>query len=143
MKNKTEWWSLIHTFSAKFVLEVMGGGGAIWGFSEACGLRTSNTLWLWRPVALSVAAVFGIRWVWQLHEAYRWGMPITQFTEESSRPDTSLSSRNGIQLSSSSYNDEEAPESEATALTISKVPSSPTATTTTQTTTNRHRPIIA
>mmetsp|Transcript_5938 Transcript_5938/g.11221 ORF Transcript_5938/g.11221 Transcript_5938/m.11221 type:complete len:109 (+) Transcript_5938:113-439(+) len=58
----------VQTFSAKLVLEVFGGGGAIWGFSEAIGLRDSSTVWFWRPFALVVATIFFARWIKQLQE---------------------------------------------------------------------------
>lgn len=55
-------------FSAKFVLEVLGGAGAIWGFSEVIGLRTPETLWFWRPCALMFGAVFFFRWWLQMSD---------------------------------------------------------------------------
>jgi hypothetical protein len=58
----------LHNFSAKLVLEVFGGGGAIWGFSEVVGLRNDSTLWFWRPCAICVAMMFFIRWITQLQE---------------------------------------------------------------------------
>ncbi|KAL7545404.1 hypothetical protein ACHAWF_008764 [Thalassiosira exigua] len=57
-----------HIFSAKLVLEVFGGAGAIWGFSEAVGLRVPSTVWFWRPCALAVGAVFFVRWLSQVQE---------------------------------------------------------------------------
>ena len=59
---------LIEEFAAKLILEVFGGGGAIWGFSEVCGLRTQEheSARFWRSVAVSIAAVFGARWFRQL-----------------------------------------------------------------------------
>lgn len=57
---------LVQIFLPKFVLEVMGGAGAVWGFSEAVGLRTSANLWFWRPVTLFAGALFFIRWCRQL-----------------------------------------------------------------------------
>lgn len=56
------------TFSAKLVLEVFGGGGAIWGFSEAVGLRNPSTVWFWRPCALFVGMIFFARWIMQVQE---------------------------------------------------------------------------
>ena len=41
---------LLQIFAVRFVLEVLGSGGAIWGFSEASGLRDS-TNFLNAPVA--------------------------------------------------------------------------------------------
>ena len=65
-KSKTE--VVLQFFGPKFVLEVMGGAGAVWGFSEAIGLRTSATLWFWRPCTLSAGALFFMRWYRQLQE---------------------------------------------------------------------------
>ena len=57
---------LFQIFAAKLVLEVFGGAGAIWGFSEAVGLRTPFTVWFWRPTALTVGAIFFVRWILQI-----------------------------------------------------------------------------
>lgn len=62
---------LFQEFLPKFILEVMGGGGAIWGFSEACGLRTTSTVWFWRPSALVGAALFGLRFLHQVKVAWK------------------------------------------------------------------------
>lgn len=51
----------------RLILEVFGAGGAIWGFSEAIGLRTPKTVWFWRPAALIVGLIFFIRWVIQIY----------------------------------------------------------------------------
>lgn len=94
-KNITEeeswsWWQLSRTFLVKFVLEVLGGGGAIWGFSEACGLRTpNNAVWLWRPLALGTAVLFGLRWLWQLHQAAS-ALLVTAMASSSSNNNNSL-----------------------------------------------------
>ncbi|KAL3926595.1 MAG: hypothetical protein SGBAC_013412 [Bacillariaceae sp.] len=66
MKNKAE--VLLQTFGPKLVLEVMGGAGAVWGFSESLGLRTSQTAWFWRPITLLTGAFFFNRWYRQLQE---------------------------------------------------------------------------
>ncbi len=62
---------LLQEFAAKLVLEVFGAGGAIWGFSEVCGLRTKETesIRFWRSVAMTVAVLFAVRWLRQLHKA--------------------------------------------------------------------------
>ena len=57
---------MLHIFTADLILQVFGGAGAIWGFSEVLGLRTPETVWFWRPVAQFVGAVFFARWVLQL-----------------------------------------------------------------------------
>ena len=59
---------LLQIFSARLVLEVFGGAGAIWGFSEAIGLRTPETVWFWRPCALSFGVIFFVRWCMQIQD---------------------------------------------------------------------------
>ena len=56
----------LQIFSSKFVLEVVGGGGAIWGSSEALTLRNPDMVWFWRPAAEFVALVFGVTWVLEM-----------------------------------------------------------------------------
>ena len=51
--------------TVKFILEVCGACGAVWGFSEAAGLRTESTETVWRPIALAVGAIFVVRWLKQ------------------------------------------------------------------------------
>ena len=63
-----DWVEVVQVFSAKLVLEVFGGAGAIWGFSETVGLRTAATAWFWRPAALTVGAIFFLRWMAQLRD---------------------------------------------------------------------------
>ena len=54
----------VPTFSAKVVLEVFGGGGAFWGFSEVLTLRsTTAPQESWRSMAQIIAAVFFLRLV--------------------------------------------------------------------------------
>jgi hypothetical protein len=64
--TKIECIRLVQEFAAKLVLEVFGGGGAIWGFSEVLGLRTTENWTLWRTIAMSIAFLFFIRWSRQL-----------------------------------------------------------------------------
>ncbi|KAL7545860.1 hypothetical protein ACHAWF_009215 [Thalassiosira exigua] len=66
--NSSQLLQFFHLFSAKLVLEVFGGAGAIWGFSEAVGLRVPSTVWFWRPCALAVGAIFFARWMSQVQE---------------------------------------------------------------------------
>mgnify|MGYP000253527423 CR=1 FL=1 len=68
MAGNRAWVRCAQIFSAKLVLEVFGGGGAIWGFSEAAGLRNSGTEHIWRPTALLVAAIFFVRWLLQIRD---------------------------------------------------------------------------
>jgi len=63
---------VVRIFLPKFVLEVMGGTGAIWGFSEAIGWRNIETIWFWRPVALAVGFLFFVRWTFQIQD-FIWG----------------------------------------------------------------------
>ena len=55
-------------FGTKLVLEVFGGAGARWGFSEAVGLRVPATIWFWRPCALTFGAIFFVRWLCQARD---------------------------------------------------------------------------
>jgi len=57
---------LLHIFTADLILQVFGGAGAIWGFSEVLGLRTPETVWFWRPTAQFFGTVFFARWIVQL-----------------------------------------------------------------------------
>jgi hypothetical protein len=75
-------WQLLHMFAVRLVLEVFGGGGAIWGFSEACGLRHERNVWFWRPASLFVAFLFALRWLWQLSRA----IVLTQAKEQPHDP---------------------------------------------------------
>lgn len=59
---------LLQISSANLVLQVFGGAGAIWGFSEAIGLRVASTVWFWRPCALIVGAIFFVRWLLQIRD---------------------------------------------------------------------------
>jgi len=55
-------------FSAKFILEVCGGAGAIWGFSEVLTLRNAETVHTWRHIALTIGSIFLIRWFMQMQD---------------------------------------------------------------------------
>uniref|UniRef100_A0A7S2XLU2 Uncharacterized protein n=1 Tax=Attheya septentrionalis TaxID=420275 RepID=A0A7S2XLU2_9STRA len=59
---------LVQIFSARLVLEVFGGAGAIWGCSEAVGLRNATNVSFWRPLALTVGMIFFYRWVMQVRD---------------------------------------------------------------------------
>jgi hypothetical protein len=125
------WWilSFVCTYATKFILEVFGGGGAMWGFSEACGLRTpANSVWFWRPIALSVSFLFGLRWLYQLYydlettytsknKGYYYQPATSTSSSSSSSPPVTTTnngstvSSNGIQLSSLLFfDDDEADE---------------------------------
>lgn len=47
----------------KLILEVFGAVGAVWGFSEIITLRTSETIYIWRPISLAVGVIFTMRWI--------------------------------------------------------------------------------
>uniref|UniRef100_A0A7S3QK21 Uncharacterized protein n=1 Tax=Chaetoceros debilis TaxID=122233 RepID=A0A7S3QK21_9STRA len=71
------WIRLLQIFSARLVLEVFGGAGAIWGFSEAIGLRTPHTIYIWRPTALTFGVIFFVRWCMQINDyMYESGMKV-------------------------------------------------------------------
>jgi len=59
---------LFQIFSAKLVLEVFGGAGAIWGFSEVLTLRNPETQELWRKNALIVGTIFLVRYAMQIRD---------------------------------------------------------------------------
>mmetsp|Transcript_4260 Transcript_4260/g.6640 ORF Transcript_4260/g.6640 Transcript_4260/m.6640 type:complete len:260 (-) Transcript_4260:373-1152(-) len=56
----------IAIFSARFILEVLGSGGAVWGSSEAIGIRTKDDEDQFRVCAKAVAVVFFLRWIKQI-----------------------------------------------------------------------------
>jgi len=48
----------------KFISNVLGGAGAVWGSSEIVYLRNQNNKLLWRGIAGSAGVIFfGIRWI--------------------------------------------------------------------------------
>jgi hypothetical protein len=55
-------------FSVKLVLEVFGGAGAIWGFSEVATLRNPATQEMWRFNALTVGFILLIRYFLQMKD---------------------------------------------------------------------------
>ena len=83
----------------RLVLEVFGATGAIWGFSEALGLRSSSTNWFWRPASLIVGALFFTRWTHQVLHSSRVQSPSKHQTEDQTSPSS-------IQLTSSREDDE-------------------------------------
>lgn len=64
--NQFLWYTTLQIFGAKLILEVFGAVGAVWGFTEACGLRNASTVWFWRPCALSIVTLFFCRWILQI-----------------------------------------------------------------------------
>jgi hypothetical protein len=67
--GENKWVRFMQIFTARIVLEVMGGAGAIWGFSEVCTLRRPETQELWRLIALTVGFIFFLRFLCQ-HKDY-------------------------------------------------------------------------
>mmetsp|Transcript_128210 Transcript_128210/g.191069 ORF Transcript_128210/g.191069 Transcript_128210/m.191069 type:complete len:102 (-) Transcript_128210:862-1167(-) len=63
------WVRLVQIYAVKLVLEVFGSTGAVWGFSEVVGLRTSETAGLWRTIAMSVGYVFFVRFLLQIKDS--------------------------------------------------------------------------
>ncbi|KAL7527773.1 hypothetical protein ACHAXR_004365 [Thalassiosira sp. AJA248-18] len=52
--------------ASKFILQVLGGAGAIWGCAEAATLRNSTNTMEWRIAATAVGTMFLIRWAFQI-----------------------------------------------------------------------------
>jgi len=52
----------VQIFSGKFVLEVLGASGAIWGSSEVLTFRNVESVEEWRLVAMIVGGLFLMRW---------------------------------------------------------------------------------
>jgi hypothetical protein len=67
ISNK-QWIRLFQVYAAKLVLEVFGGGGAIWGFSEVLTLRHPGTTEFWRFNASVVAFIFFCRYCCQIFD---------------------------------------------------------------------------
>ena len=60
LKPCLDWMEVV---AVKFVLEVMGAAGAIWGCSQIVLLRTDETTHFWRVVAMITLIWFMIRWL--------------------------------------------------------------------------------
>jgi len=58
-----QWYEML---VVKFVLEVFGATGAVWGFSEVVTLRSSDTNRLWRPIAIGIGVIYLVRWICHL-----------------------------------------------------------------------------
>lgn len=63
--------ALLKTFGARLILEVFGGGGAIWGYSEICKFRNPETVFYWRPCAAVFGLVFFVRFCVQIADFLR------------------------------------------------------------------------
>jgi lipid-A-disaccharide synthase-like uncharacterized protein len=68
--RRTHIWTCCEIHASRFVLQVLGGCGAIWGCSEVVGLRRSNSensnSDSWRIGAACVGCLFLIRWMLQI-----------------------------------------------------------------------------
>lgn len=68
--------------ASKFILQVLGGSGAVWGSSEVLTFRNAATASEWRIASIVVGFIFLIRWMFQI-SAYclclseRWVDPTT------------------------------------------------------------------
>ena len=68
--------------ASKFILQVLGGAGALWGSAEVLTFRNSATTTEWRIASIVVGCIFLIRWMLQI-SAYclcfseRWADPTT------------------------------------------------------------------
>jgi len=74
----------VQIFSARLVLDVFGGGGAIWGFSEAMRFRTEETQEFWRMASIFSAFIFAIRYMLQMQDYLR-GQKVERITIPSPR----------------------------------------------------------
>lgn len=64
--RRTHRLSFFQIHASKFVLNVLGGSGAIWGCAEAVTLRNADNALGWRIAAILVGAVFLMRWIFQM-----------------------------------------------------------------------------
>lgn len=68
--RRTHLWTCFEIYASRFVLQVLGGCGAVWGCSEVVGLRRSNSensnSDSWRIGAACVGCLFLIRWMLQI-----------------------------------------------------------------------------
>lgn len=103
--NNNNMMDLLVLFGSRLVLEVFGGGGAIWGFSEAVGLRTAQTVWFWRPAALAMASLFFARWLLQVRDAILLGNSKKDTTTNSAGHDDDEESEMMKRIMSVKYQD--------------------------------------
>lgn len=64
--RRTDPFAFMQTFAERFVLQVLGGCGAIWGCSEAVGLRNNESSEQWRIAAAVSGSLFLVRWLKQI-----------------------------------------------------------------------------
>jgi len=66
-----KFYQLTSEFIPKYILEVWGGVGAVWGFAEVVGLRIPETVYIWRPISLTFGVMFFVRYLYQLIQAVK------------------------------------------------------------------------
>ena len=69
-------------FASRFVLQVMGGAGAIWGSSEIVTLRNYDNAAGWRVTATVAGCAFLVRWMLQVVNRFAtfWSFPLFKQT---------------------------------------------------------------
>ena len=64
--RRSHWYHGLQVFSSKFLLQVCGAAGAVWGASETTGLRHPLNREWWRIAAWVTTVLFGMRWLIEL-----------------------------------------------------------------------------
>lgn len=88
-QQQQSWLLLVSIFVRKFILEVCGAAGAVWGFSECVGLRTNETAWFWRYLSLLVFGIFFVQWLRRLQQHFQRDQSVCCCGEEAVRVTTS------------------------------------------------------
>ena len=64
--RRTHRLEFVQLYASKFVLQVLGGAGAVWGSAEVVTFRTPSTTTEWRLASIVVGCIFLIRWIFQI-----------------------------------------------------------------------------
>ena len=64
--RRTQRLEFFQIHASKFVLQVLGSAGAVWGSAEVVTFRKPTTTTEWRIVSIVVGCLFLIRWVFQI-----------------------------------------------------------------------------
>lgn len=80
----------VQIFTPKLILEVWGGVGAVWGFSEVLTIRNSSTVWFWRPASLAVGVIFFCRWILHLIDYYKYEVKGSEKRNQSRPQESSM-----------------------------------------------------
>lgn len=64
--RRSHWYHGLQVFGAKFLLQVCGAAGAVWGASETAGFRHALNRHPWQIAAWVTTVLFGIRWLIEL-----------------------------------------------------------------------------